>query len=142
MSFSGSGLCSSFKAELLVALHNFARDTFMMALYDGTATLSLDMTTTYVTEGEIAGPGYQAGGMALKNPQILGPKARTVFVTWDDPIWTNSTFQARGALIYNRSKGQRAVAILDFLTDRFSNTGDFRVKFPPPGPGTALIRIS
>jgi hypothetical protein len=141
MSFSGSGLCSSFKGELLQAVHNFAADTFMMALYEAAATLSLDMTTTYVTEGEISGTGYQAGGMTLKNPQILA-KGRTAYVTWDDPIWTDSTLQARGALIYNQSKGQRAVAILNFVTDRFSRTGNFRVKFPPAGPGTALIRIS
>ena len=142
MSFTGSGLCSSFKVELLQGIHNFAADTFMMALYGDAATLSLDMTTTYVTDGEISGLGYQAGGMALKNPEVLGPMARTAYVTWDDPTWTNSTLQARGALIYNASKGQRAVAILDFLTDRYSNTGNFRVKFPPPGPGTALIRIA
>lgn len=141
MSFSGSGVCSSFKVELFEGVHNFAFDTFMMALYDSSAMLSVDTTTMYVTDSEISGPGYQAGGMALQNPQILGPTARAAYVTWDDPIWPDSTLQARGALIYNQSKQQRAVAILDFLADQFSNMGNFRVKFPPPGPGTALIRV-
>ena len=76
----------------------------------------------------------------LENVQILGPEARTVYVTFDNPVWKNSTLEARGALIYAQN-GLRAVAVVDFVTNQSSNTGDFRVQFPPPGPSTALIRI-
>jgi hypothetical protein len=138
---SGSGLCSSFKIELLQGIHDFLADTFMMALYDDTAPLSVDATTAYVTDGEITGQGYTAGGQQLVNAQILGPIARTAFVTFNDPIWVGSTLTARAALIYNKSQGQRAVAVLDFLKDCSSNQGSFRVQFPSPGPSTALIRL-
>jgi hypothetical protein len=137
---AGSGLCSSFKVELLQGMHNLLVDAIFMALYDDTAPLSVDTTTAYVTEGEITGPGYTAGGQRLVNAQILGPVARTAYVTWDDPIWSG-TLTARAALIYNQSVGQRAVAVLDFLTDQNSNQGTFRVQFPPVGPSTALIRL-
>jgi hypothetical protein len=139
---SGSALCSSFKLELLEGFHNFSSDTFMLALYVASAPLSADTTTAYITDGEILGPGYSAGGQALNNVQILGPAGRTAYVTFDDPIWPNSTLVARRALMYNQSKQQRAVAIFDFVTDQSSLNGSFRVQFPPPGPFTSLIRLS
>jgi hypothetical protein len=134
------GTCSSFKLELLEGIHNFLSDQFFMALYLANANLSVD-TAAYVTGGETAGAGYTAGGQVMRNPQVLGPAARTAFVTWDDPVWPASTLVARGALIYNQTKQQRAVAVLDFVTDQASNTGPFHVKLPPPGPSTALIRL-
>jgi hypothetical protein len=137
---SGSTVCSSFKIELLQAQHNFLSDQFMIALYSLGAPLSAD-TTAYVTDGEISGPGYTAGGQGLTNVQVLGPSAGASYVTFDDPIWPNSSLTARGALIYNQSSGHRAVAVVDFLGDMTSNQGNFRVKLPPPGPSTAVIRL-
>ncbi|HEX4593993.1 MAG TPA: hypothetical protein VH157_06945 [Bryobacteraceae bacterium] len=137
---SGTAVCSSFKLELFQGLHNFSTDTFFMALYQASAPLSPDSTTAYITDGEIVGPGYTAGGQALKNVQILGPVIRTAYATFDDPVWKSSSLTARGALIYNQSKQQRAVLIFDFVTDKTSVSGNFWVRFPPPGPTTALIR--
>jgi hypothetical protein len=134
------GTCSSFKLELLEGIHNFLSDQFFMALYTSGANLSVG-TTAYVTDGETAGVGYVAGGQVMLNPQVLGPAALTAYVTWDDPVWLLSTLVARGALIYNQTKQQRAVAVLDFVTDQASNTGPFHVKLPPPGASTALIRL-
>jgi hypothetical protein len=137
---SGSSLCSSFKLQLLLGVHNFQSDTFMVALYDDDAPLSPD-TTVYFTDGEISGPGYTAGGQALTGVQILGPAAGVTYVTFNDPIWAAASLTARGALIYNQSKAQNSVAVLDFGSDQTSNNGSFRMQFPPPGPTTALIRI-
>ena len=139
---SGSGVCSSFKRELLEAMHDFTSHTFFIALYTDAANLSVDGTTAYVTQGEVTGPGYAAGGISLQGVQVLGPQARAAYVTWLDPCWENSTLTARGALIYNQTQQQRAVAIIDFSQDRSSNVGVFRVKLPPPAPATALIRLS
>jgi hypothetical protein len=139
---SGSALCSSFKLELLQAFHNFSTDTFMLALYTASAPLSADTTTAYITDGEILGPGYSAGGQALENVQILGPVGRVAYIAFDDAVWPSSTLVARGALLYNQSKQQRAVAVFDFVTDQSSLNGSFRVQFPPPGPLTSLIRLS
>jgi hypothetical protein len=138
---AGSGPCSAFKLDLLKGLHNFLSDEFRMALYTSEADLHVDSTSMYVQAGEASGAGYTAGGLVLRNVQVLGPAARAAFVTWDDAVWQQSTLIARGALIYNQTSARRAVAVLDFLTDRSSNTGEFRVHFPPPTPSTALIRL-
>lgn len=138
---AGSAVCSSFKGELLCGHHSFDSDEFWMALYTSAAVLDPDLTTSYITLGEVTGPGYTAGGQKLTQPQILGPMARACYVTFADAVWPDSSITARGALIYNRSYQDAAVAILDFGQDRTSNLGNFQVQFPPPGPMTALIRI-
>lgn len=135
---SGSYLCSSFKRQLLLGGHNFQADAFMVALYEAQAPLSPD-TTAYLTSGEISGSGYAAGGQALTGVQILAA-AGIAYVTFNDPVWAGS-LTARGALIYNQSKAQNSVAVIDFGADKTSNNGNFRMQFPPPGPTTALIRI-
>lgn len=138
---SGSTICSSFKLELLKKMHNLLADRIMIALYSDAATISAD-TTAYVTAGEVLGPGYTAGGQRLINPQLLGPVGGVAYATFDDAVWPNSTLTARGALIYNQTAQQRAIAVIDFTADQSSNIGNFHVKFPPPGPGTALIHLS
>lgn len=139
---AGNVVCSSFKRELLEAKHNFSTDLFRIALYDATAVLDSN-TTGYVTSGEVVGLGYTAGGQDLVNPQILlDLAARVAYATWDDAVWDDSVIVARGALIYNQTSGQRAVAVIDFAVDRTSNHGPFHVQFPPVGSSTALMRIS
>jgi hypothetical protein len=138
---SGSVLCSSFKRELLEGVHDFMADTFKIALYLPVASLDSN-TTVYTAEGEAEGAGYVPGGMILTSPQVLlDPGARVAFVTFADPTWTNSMITARGALIYNETKQQRAVVVLNFGSEQSSNQGNFRVLFPPPTVSAALIRI-
>jgi hypothetical protein len=138
---TASVVCSSFKRELLEKRHDFLADVFRIALYGAAAPLDSN-TTAYLTEGEIVGLGYAAGGKDLVNAQVLlDPAARIAYATFDDPSWADSVIVARGALIYNQTAQQRAVAVLDFGVDRTSNHGPFTVQFPPPGPTTALIRI-
>jgi hypothetical protein len=138
---SGSGFCSSFKKQMFQGLHHLSSDQLFLALYTADAPLDLDATTAYITTDEVAGTGYTAGGQQLSGAELLGPVAYTAYLTFNDAIWPASTITARGGLIYNRSYQQAAIAILDFGSDRYSNAGNFRVKFPPPGPGTALMRL-
>jgi hypothetical protein len=139
---AGNVVCSTFKRERLEARHNFATDLFKVALYDATAVLDSN-TTSYVTSGEVIGTGYTAGGKNLAHPQVLlDLAARVAYASFDDAVWDNSVIVARGALIYNQTSGQRAVAVFDFGVDRTSNHGPFHVQFPPLGSNTALIRIS
>ena len=138
---TGSAVCSSFKRELLEGIHNFLTHEFRLALYDATASLDAN-TAAYVTDGEITGTGYTAGGKLLSGAQVLlNPGARAAYAVFADAVWNDSVIVARAALIYNASAGQRAVAVLDFGVDRTSNHGPFHVMFPPVGPSTALIRI-
>jgi hypothetical protein len=138
---NGSGLVSSCKKQLLTGSHHFGTDTFYIALYSDSAPLDLDLTTAYTTQGEISGTGYTAGGQALAGVQVLGPAAQTAYVTFNNPVWSGSTLVARGALIYNKTFANNAVAILDFGSNKYSNQGNFTVVFPSPGPTTALIRL-
>ncbi len=67
MSFSGNFLCTSFKQEILQAVHNFTTstgDTFKLALYDNSASFTA-ATTAYTVTNEVGNSGsYTAGGGA------------------------------------------------------------------------------
>jgi hypothetical protein len=137
-------MCSSFKGELMQALHNFnaaGGHTFRLALYTNAA--NLDATTTvYTATGEVAASGsYAAGGGNLSNlgVSVSGTVGLTDF---SDISFTSATITARGALIYNSSSGNRAVAVFDFGSDKSSSTGTFTVIFPAPTAADAIIRIA
>lgn len=144
MAFSGNFMCTSFKKELLEAVHNFKNSggsTFKIALYTNSA--SFDATTTaYTTSNEVSGTGYSAGGNTLTrvDPTSSGT---TAFTDFADTTWSSSTITARGAMIYNDSaSGNPAVVILDFGSDKTSTNGDFTVVFPTADASNAIIRIA
>ena len=134
---------TSFKQELLTATHDFSNpggDTFKIALY--TSSASLDATTTaYSVTNEVSGTGYTAGGNTLTSP-VISLDGTTAIVDFDNTTWTSATITARGALIYNSSKANRAIAVLDFGADKTSTDGDFTVTMPAAAAATALIRIA
>jgi len=144
MAFSGNFMCTSFKKELLEAVHNFKNSggsTFKIALYTNSA--SFDATTTaYTTSNEVTGTGYTAGGNTLTrvDPTSSGT---TAFTDFADTTWSSSTITARGAMIYNDSAaGNPAVVILDFGSDKTSTNGDFTVVFPTADASSAIVRIA
>mgnify|MGYP003118416166 FL=1 len=98
MAFNGNFVCTSFKEELLEAVHNFASHTFKVALYTNSATLNAS-TTAYSTSNEVSGTGYSAGGATLTavNPTVSGT---TAIVDFNDVTFSSSTITARGCLIY------------------------------------------
>jgi hypothetical protein len=135
---------SSFKQELLTATHDFTNgtgDVFKIALYTSAATL--DATTTeYTTTNEVASTGnYVAGGNTLTNvtPTLDGTTAITDFA---DTTWSAATITANGALIYNDTKSDKAVAVLAFGGDKSSTDGDFVIIFPTADAANAIIRIA
>jgi len=145
MAFSGNFMCTSFKQEILQAVHDFTTSTgstFKLALYDNTATLNA-ATTAYTTSGEVSASGsYTAGGGALTNvtPTTSGTTALTDFA---DITFTSTTITARGALIYNdTAAGNPSVVVLDFGEDKTSTSGDFQVIFPTADASNAIIRIA
>jgi hypothetical protein len=135
---------SSFKQELLTATHDFTNgtgDVFKIALYTSSATLDAT-TTAYTTSNEVAATGnYVAGGNTLTNvtPTIDGTTAITDFA---DTTWSAATITANGALIYNSSKSDKAVAVLAFGGDKSSTDGDFVIIFPTADAANAIIRIA
>tara|TARA_R100000951_G_scaffold101452_2_gene93046 strand:- start:263 stop:745 length:483 start_codon:yes stop_codon:yes gene_type:complete len=160
MAFSGNALCTSFKKELMLGVHNFttASNVFKLALYDNSAVPS-DMggsgstmngsVTTYATNNEISSSGgsnYTAGGQLLTSvtPTTSGTTALTDFA---DEVFSNVTISSvRGALIYNSNPvsggGTPAVCVLDFGSDKSASSGDFTIVFPTPDASNAIIRIA
>lgn len=130
---------TSFKLELYEGVHNFLTDTIKMALYYSTATLGAS-TTVYTTNGEVSGTGYSAGGEVLTGVTVAAAN-NVAYVNFANATWSPATFTCRGALIYNASKGDKAIAVLDFGADKTA-TNSFTVQMPVTGPTTALIRSS
>lgn len=136
-------VCSSWKTEILTGTHDFTAstgDTFKIALYTSSATLDAS-TTAYSATNEISGTGYTAGGNTLTNvtPVLDGT---TAVIDFDDTEWNSASFTARGALIYNSTDSNRAVAVLDFGGDFTVSSGTFRIVFPTADSSNAILRIS
>ena len=131
------GQTTSFKQELYEAVHDFLTDTFNIALYTNAASLGAD-TTVYTTIGEVVGGGYTAGGEALTGVTVASANG-VAYVNFNSVTWNPASFTCRGALIYNASKSNKAVAVLDFGVDKTA-TNSFTVQMPVNGPSTALIR--
>jgi hypothetical protein len=137
-------MCTSFKKELLEAVHNFKNSggsTFNLALYTSSASLGAS-TTAYTTSNEVSGTGYTAKGAALTrvDPTTSGTTALTDF---SDLTFSTATITARGALIFNDSaSGDPSVCVLDFGGDKTSTNGDFTIQFPTADASNAIIRIA
>jgi flagellin-like hook-associated protein FlgL len=127
---------NSFQAELLEGVHDFNTDTFKIALYLATADLDAN-TTVYVTGGETSGTGYTAGGEVMTGISVNAAG----FVNFTNVSWNPAAFTARGALIYNSTKSNKAVAVLDFGSDKTA-TNTFLVQMPANTATSALIRFS
>jgi hypothetical protein len=147
MAFTGNFMCTSFKDQILEAVHDFRSsggDTFKIALYTSSATLDAT-TTAYSATNEVANSGtYAAGGGTLTNvsPTTSGT---TAFTDFDDISFTSATINARGALIYNTTPTHTytnpSVAVLDFGGDKISTSGTFTIQFPAADASNAIIRI-
>lgn len=133
-----SAICNSYKKEILEGVH-LSTDTFKMALFTSSATLSAS-TTAYSVTNEVSGTGYSAGGATLTG-FTSGLSGSTAFLTFSDPSFSNSTITARGCMIYNSSRSNKAVAVFDFGQDVSSVNGTFTVDFPGSG-AASLIRIA
>jgi hypothetical protein len=133
-------LTTSFKQQMLVAGQNLSTDVLYMALYDGFATLGPN-TTAYDATNEVTGTGYAAGGQILTGVTIGTSTDGVVYVNFDNVVWNPAAFTARGALIYNTTRSNASVAVLDFGADKTSSS-TFTVGMPVNSASTALLRFS
>lgn len=151
-------MCTSFKAEILLGVHDFRAtggDTFKLALYTSSASIDAN-TTAYTTSNEVTGTNYTAGGASLTNLGVVTSNntasTGTGFTDFNDVTFANSTITARGALIYNTTPSANsnanttltnaAVCALDFGSDKTSTAGDFTIIFPTASNTAAIIRIA
>ena len=129
---------TSFKAEVYQAVHNLLTNTIKIALYTASANLDED-TTVYSTTNEVVASGYTAGG-AVMTGVTLNTSGYTVYVNFANVSWSTSV-TARCALIYNASKSNKSIAVLDFGSDKTSTT-TFTITMPANTTTSALIRSS
>ena len=140
---------TSFKVELPQGVHNFgptSPDTFKIALYTAAADLNA-ATAAYTTTGEIVGNGYAAGGneLVISVTPTSGNNSgnvQTAYWSFENSTWSGASFTARGALIYNATKGNKSVVVLDFGSDKTVSNNTFQVVFPAADANSAIIRIS
>ena len=133
-------MCTQFKRDVMLGLHDLDTDTIKIALYTSSATLDAT-TATYSATNEIAnGNGYTTGGVTLANASVIVNSTSGCFDS-DNPEWTSATFTARGALIYNDTESDLAIAVLDFGGDFAVAGGTFRIVFPAQTANTAIVRI-
>jgi hypothetical protein len=145
-------MATSFKVEILDGIHNFgtgvirastAADVFKLALYTSSATLDAT-TTAYTTSNEVSSSGtnYTAGGLTLTISQVPTSSSTTAFIDFDDLTFSSATLTANGALIYNSTQSNKAVAVLAFGGDKTSTAGNFTIQFPAAAASTAILRIA
>ena len=148
-----SVLQNSFKQQLLGGYHSFnasgdtpAGDTFKIALFLDTATITA-ASTVYSTSDEVAtATGYTAGGKALTNTGV-GTTTVTSFTDFSDISWTSSSFTTRGCVIYNSSTisgltTNALVCSIDFGGNKTVSSGTFTIQFPTNDASDAIIRIT
>ena len=144
MAFSGNFMCTSFKKELMEAVHNFKNsggNTFRIALYTNSSSFTA-ATTAYTSSNEVTGTNYTAKGNSLTRVDPT-TSSTTAYTDFADSTWSSSTITARGALIFNDSaSGDPTVCVLDFGSDKSSSSGDFTVVFPTASSSAAIIRIA
>jgi hypothetical protein len=145
-------MVTSFKVEILDGIHNFgtgvirastAADVFKIALYTSSASLDA-ATTAYTTSNEVSSSGtnYVAGGKTLTISQAPTFTSTTAWLDFDDITWDSATLTSNGALIYNATQGNKAVAVLAFGGDKTSTAGNFTIQFPAATSTTAILRIA
>ena len=129
---------TSFKAQLYQGIHDLTTDVIKIALYTADANLN-EATTVYSTTNEVVASGYSAGGLVL-TPITVNSSGYTAYVGFPNVTWT-AALTTRCALIYNSSKANRSVAVLDFGADKTS-TNTFTITMPPNTATDALLRSS
>ena len=147
-------MATSFKVEILDGIHNFgtgvirastAADVFKLALFTSSATLSA-ATTAYTTtlsdEVSSSGTNYPQGGLTLTISQVPTSTGTTAWLDFDDLTFPSATLTANGALIYNETQDNKAVAVLAFGADKTSTAGNFTIQFPAAASTTAILRIA
>jgi hypothetical protein len=139
-------VCNSFKRDVLQEGHQIKTDTLKIALFTSAASLSAGTSVFSSSNEVVSSGGYAPGGGTLTGVTIsLGATSAaggSAIIDFADISFTSTTFSARGALIYNSSNSNKAIAVLDFGSDKVSTNGTFTISFPAAAASTAIITLS
>lgn len=141
-----TAMCASFKQELLGGIHDLDTDILKMALIQATPTGTYGASTTNYSDvtgdsDEATGTNYTAGGQTLDGATI-SLDGTTAIVDFTDEVFTNVTVSTSGCIIYNSSKANRAVCVIDFGGTVSATAGDLTIQFPTADATSAIIRIA
>ena len=147
-----TAIATSFKAEVLQALHNLGTtvtragtgaDTLKAALYLTTGSIGAG-TTAYTSSNEVSGTNYSAGGVTVTNataPTTSGttaywtPSAAIVYST----VTLSTAFDT--VLLYNSTQSNRAILSFNFGSTTVT-AGTLTLNMPANAAGTALINLA
>ena len=141
-----TAMCNSFKQELLGGVHDLDTHSLKLALIKPSPTGNFNKSTTNYSElrgssDEATGTNYSAGGQVLDSP-VISLSGDTAIVDFADEVFSNLTITAAGALLYNTSASNKAIAVFSFGSNVASTAGDFTVIFPTADASNAVIRIT
>ena len=141
-----TAMTTSFKQELLQGLHDLDGHTLKLALIksgeSGTfGAASTNFSNITDTSDEASGTGYSSGGATLGSVSIA-LDGTTATVDFADVSFSNSTISASGAMIYNTSASNRAIAVISFGGTVASTAGTFTVTMPAADASKAIIRLA
>ena len=141
-----TAMCNSFKQELLGGVHDLDTHSLKLALIKPSPTGNFNKSTTNYSEltgssDEATGTNYSAGGQVLDSP-VISLSVDTAIVEFADEVFSNLTITAAGALLYNTSASNKAIAVFSFGSNVASTAGDFTVIFPTADASNAVIRIT
>jgi len=141
-----TAMCNSFKQELLGGVHDLDTHSLKIALIKPSPTGNFNKATTNYSEltgssDEATGTNYSAGGQVLDSP-VISLSGDTALVDFADEVFSNLTITAAGALLYNSSASNKAIAVFSFGSNVASTAGDFTVIFPTADASNAVLRIT
>ena len=151
-----AGMCSSFKSEVLMAVHALGPgtgipahtattpDTIKAALYLVTGSRGV-ADTVYNTTGELAGTGnYTQGGIAVTMGTAPSTTGTTgIFTPSASLVWNNLT--SSGAfdcvVLYNSTQSNKEISVHTFSSQSIT-AGTLTLTMPTNDASNALIRIA
>jgi len=141
-----TAMCTSFKQELLGAVHDMDTHTLKLALIKNGMSGTYGAATTNYSDvtgnsDESSGTNYSAGGQNLDSAAIA-VSSTTAHVDFADEVFSNVTTSAAGCIIYNSSASNKAICVIDFGGTVSATAGDLTIEFPAAGASTAVIRIA
>jgi hypothetical protein len=128
----------SFAQELLKGTHDFTANTIKLALYTAGSGAPYSTSSTVYSSGvanEVSGAGYTTGGNTLGSP-VVANQTNVATLTFAQTQFTSATFGAAYAVIYNNSKSDKLVVVLDFGGTKSCSNGTFTITFPSTSSGT------
>ena len=134
----------AFRGELFSGTHNFANggDAFKIALYTSIAGYSTS-STAVITTNEVSSSGSSNYERKALGSQAVASGTAVASVDFADSTWSNASFTAAGAAIYNDDKSDKLCVVLDFGGNKTATNGTFTVSYPNPStPANAIISMA